>query len=180
MSEAWAAVTAGIAAAIGGAIGGWITARAAVKQALTEGREQQRNWLLDQRLAAYTELLAAYDIVRERLTALIDAQTDPFIDDEGPPSADMVRAIGRFHESREDLARALQRIDLVGPRSVMRPAVEGVTLAIEAVFQTRLGYSVDNHTEEERSDWLAACEAFNAAQITFVDRANEVLHSNEM
>ncbi|MER7316573.1 MULTISPECIES: hypothetical protein [Streptomyces] len=111
MNEAWGAVLAGIAAAIGGLLGGWITARSAVNQALTEGREQQRNWLLDQRLAAYTELLAAYDGVKKRLQDLITAQEDPFIDDNDPPSREIAQATGRLHESRESLALAMRRIE---------------------------------------------------------------------
>ncbi|MFJ8594895.1 hypothetical protein [Streptomyces sp. NPDC093598] len=180
MTEAWGAVIAGIAAALGAAIGSWATARAAVKQALTQGREQQRNWLLDQRLAAYTEMLVAYDSIREGLTRLVEAQADPFHDAGDPPTMDMLQATGRLHESREVLARALQRIDLVGPRSIMRPAVEAVTQAVEEVFRARIGYSPTDHSAEERTEWHRAVGEFNAAQILFVDLANEALHSNEL
>ncbi|MFF9704636.1 hypothetical protein ACF1FE_26140 [Streptomyces griseofuscus] len=180
MNEAWGAVVAGVAAAIGGLLGGWITARSAVNQALTEGREQQRNWLLDQRLAAYTELLDAYDGVKKRLQDLITAQEDPFIDDNDPPSREIVQATGMLYESRERLALAMRRIDLVGPRSAMQPAVEAITLAVEAAFRTRLNYSVANHTDEERTDWLRTLESVTATQIMFVEVANQVLHSNDL
>ncbi|MCX5357333.1 hypothetical protein OG864_00870 [Streptomyces sp. NBC_00124] len=182
MDEAWGAVIAGIAAAIGGGLGGWVTARAAVKQALAAGREQQRNWLLDRRLAAYSDLLAAYNVLRERLQVLVEAQAqaDPFAEPGDPPTPELIRAIGQFHEGREDLARAMQRIELVGPRVTMQPAVDGIRQAVDHVFQTRVGYNPDDHTDDERRHWLAAFDAFNGVETEFLDLANDVLHSKEI
>jgi len=181
MNEAWGAVFAGLAAAFGAAVAAWATGRAMTRQSLTQGREQQRNWLLDQRQQAYTRLLWATDNVLTRLKPVIDMQHGPDFGMGGEHDPDehaQALVWDPVEAALLDADAAVRSIAIVGPADDMQALAKGVREALQAVVDSRTDYersrsSMDAHHR-------AAEQMFKAAEAAFVTRAQGVLHSGEL
>ncbi|MGV9390080.1 hypothetical protein ACWDQL_13255 [Streptomyces olivaceus] len=165
-------VLAGIYSAAGalfGAVGGaFLAGRSAVRQARTSGREQQRNWLLEQRLEAYVELCTASDATWAAMNTAVGG-----LDPAGQP-VDPVTARTGITAAKSQLNRAVRRVQLAGP--------EGPLIVLARILAARVtGASLlIGNTPGHNPQYEQARNEYHVTEKQFIEAARHVLHSDQI